>query len=680
MTRPQLNLEQLEDRCVPATWGTPWPDAQHLTLSFAPDGTQVGAQTSNLFKDLNAVAPTATWELQVLRAFQTWAVNANINIGLINDGGQAFGAAGRPQGDSRFGDVRIGAVAIGSDVDAITGDFNIMAGTWAGDVQLNNTVPFSIGGVTGPDLYSVMLHEAGHVFGFGDQDTNPTSVMYRPYTGVRTGLSAGDVSALQAFYGARPTQTNSNNSFASATPLSMLAGSGGLLTGGADGTLNTLQDQDFYKFSGPNVLGSLTVTLQRSGLSLLTPRVNVYDANHHLVASAVSTNPTGGDLTIKVPSLLSLGTYYVQVTGATQDVFSIGSYHLNVQATPVLNNLLGLVGGVVGPTVNNLPVIGGVVGQVVKVPVVGGLLSALDLGLGQTPGTDSYYSYTARGNIASAQQTDTYFLHAPTAAGNSVMTVMVWGTQNGGLIPAVTVEDANLNVLPARVLVNENGIVSVQFANVTPGATYFFKIQSAPSSSGSVGGYFLGVSFGAQAVPLSAVTTGALTPAAPEQDGTFTLEQSGLLHFVLSATGSSTTSVDLTITDSSGNVVADISAAGGNATSVTLNLAAGNYRFRFRSVAPTGQALSPLNYELDGLMLTDPQGATGTNPTMTPTQQPTTSTTGSGTTTSSPPPNYTSGSSSTSYSSNSSQSSYYSYYYYSSGSSAGPSSSGYPAS
>ena len=39
---PRLCLTRLEDRCTPATWGNPWPDAAHLTLSFAPDGTHLG--------------------------------------------------------------------------------------------------------------------------------------------------------------------------------------------------------------------------------------------------------------------------------------------------------------------------------------------------------------------------------------------------------------------------------------------------------------------------------------------------------------------------------------------------------------------------------------------------------------------------------------------------------------
>src|SRR5260370_27727781 len=108
----RLSVEQLEDRCVPA-FGTPWPDAAHLTLSFAPDGTAVGDHTSALFNTLNAIAPTSTWEHEILRAFQTWAVQANINIGIVSDGGQPFGIPGAAQGDPRFGDIRIAAYPIG---------------------------------------------------------------------------------------------------------------------------------------------------------------------------------------------------------------------------------------------------------------------------------------------------------------------------------------------------------------------------------------------------------------------------------------------------------------------------------------------------------------------------------------------------------------------------------------
>src|SRR5688572_27167120 len=101
-----LFLEQLETRCTPATSGVTWPDGAHLTLSFVPDGTQVAGNSSSLFSTLNAVAPTSVWEREIVRAFQTWASQANVNVGVVADGGQALGTTGVVQGDNRFGDIR----------------------------------------------------------------------------------------------------------------------------------------------------------------------------------------------------------------------------------------------------------------------------------------------------------------------------------------------------------------------------------------------------------------------------------------------------------------------------------------------------------------------------------------------------------------------------------------------
>src|SRR5947209_9609364 len=50
------------------SFGVPWPEATDLTFSFAPDGTQIGSQASELFRALDNQASTRTWEEQVLRA------------------------------------------------------------------------------------------------------------------------------------------------------------------------------------------------------------------------------------------------------------------------------------------------------------------------------------------------------------------------------------------------------------------------------------------------------------------------------------------------------------------------------------------------------------------------------------------------------------------------------------
>src|SRR4051794_29188041 len=103
MRRSRLELESLEDRFTPAAFNVPWPEPDSLTLSFAPDGTQAGNKVSSLFRTLDASMPTATWQREILRAFQTWAIEANVNIGLVSDGGQPFDTLGFKQGDPRFG-------------------------------------------------------------------------------------------------------------------------------------------------------------------------------------------------------------------------------------------------------------------------------------------------------------------------------------------------------------------------------------------------------------------------------------------------------------------------------------------------------------------------------------------------------------------------------------------------
>src|SRR5437868_15001889 len=104
----RLTLEMLEDRCTPATFGIPWPNSPPITLSFAPDGTSDAGQQSQLSSLLSSVGSTKVWQETILRAFQTWAVNSNLNISVVADGGQPFGTAGAVQGDSRFGDIRVG--------------------------------------------------------------------------------------------------------------------------------------------------------------------------------------------------------------------------------------------------------------------------------------------------------------------------------------------------------------------------------------------------------------------------------------------------------------------------------------------------------------------------------------------------------------------------------------------
>src|SRR5262249_17672668 len=145
MRRPiRLTVELLEDRAVPATFGTPWPDPLHLTISFAPDGTNIAGHRSTLFQTLDAQEPTADWQRDILRAVQSWVATPTPGVGVVRDGGQPFGTPGPVQGAPRFGDIRIGAQPMAPSVLAVSVPLDrYLGGTWSGDILLNSTYDFT---------------------------------------------------------------------------------------------------------------------------------------------------------------------------------------------------------------------------------------------------------------------------------------------------------------------------------------------------------------------------------------------------------------------------------------------------------------------------------------------------------------------------------------------------------
>ncbi len=289
----RLNLECLEERTVPALWNVPWPDATHLTVSFVPDGTALsGGGTSDLFATMNKIAPTSVWENEILRAIQTWASAAKINVGLVQDSGLPMGTAGAEEGDARFGDIRIAATSFSTGgVMASGSPFTWTGSTTGGDIYFNDQASWSIGNVANKyDLSSVALHEAGHVFGFADSnDSNSVeNVNYSYYTG----LLSDDVQNLQALYGSRSSDST-NNSFATAVTIPVSNNHGQL-----NGDLGSSSDADYYKITAPllGLLSMIQFRVNDVGLSLMTPTMTVYDGAGHQVAVKSTTDPQNNNV------------------------------------------------------------------------------------------------------------------------------------------------------------------------------------------------------------------------------------------------------------------------------------------------------------------------------------------------------------------------------------------------
>src|SRR5262249_56700950 len=107
--RARPRLEQLETRVVPyTTSGNAWPHPQLVTISFVPDGTNLGGVTSNLLSTFDAKWSRTTWENQILRAAQVWAQQTNLNFAFVSDNGGDLGSGSYQQGDPNMGDIRIG--------------------------------------------------------------------------------------------------------------------------------------------------------------------------------------------------------------------------------------------------------------------------------------------------------------------------------------------------------------------------------------------------------------------------------------------------------------------------------------------------------------------------------------------------------------------------------------------
>ncbi|MBY0227991.1 MAG: matrixin family metalloprotease [Gemmataceae bacterium] len=331
MNRPsRLSLEQLESRDTPAAFGVPWADPQHITVSFVADGTDVSGVASTLFSKMQADGLSATQvRTETLRALQAWAGAANLNVGLVADSGDAVGASGLGQGDSRFGDIRVSMRSLGSNFLAITTPPSGAAGTLAGDIVLNSDYRFSIGGNGGTgsyDLYTVLLQEGGHAFGL-DNSAETGSAMYEWWQGARAGLGTGDAASLQALYGARAADSfESNNALGSAKVVPAVAGTSTLY---AVADVGGQADMDYFKFTVPaGQSGPVSVKVRTAGVSLLAANATLINAAGQGMAYANAGGP-GQDLTLTA-NLAPNQTYYVSVRSMPGSAFTAGAYKLSV--------------------------------------------------------------------------------------------------------------------------------------------------------------------------------------------------------------------------------------------------------------------------------------------------------------------------------------------------------------
>ncbi len=304
--RSRPGVEHLESRVVLySATGNAWMNPEVITISFVPDGTNLGGVTSNLQSTFNSNPNLAgRWENTILQAAQLWAQKTNINFVVVPDDGEPTGNGADQEGDPNFGDIRIGGYNFGNSTLAYTAyPPSVNNYSIAGDIDFNTGMTYNIGATY--DLFTVAAHEFGHALGLGESSTSSADIMYPVYTGVKKSLAADDIAGIQSIYSAGLPRTPDvylglNSTILTAANLDSTINNSTLTALAYNLDIATAGQTEFFSVDAPSgTNGSFEVTAQSLGLSLLTPKITVYAANMTTVlGSAVGTGYSGSEPTV----------------------------------------------------------------------------------------------------------------------------------------------------------------------------------------------------------------------------------------------------------------------------------------------------------------------------------------------------------------------------------------------
>jgi hypothetical protein len=428
-------LEGLESRLVPySVSGDLWPHPQLITLSFVPDGTNLGGVTSNLFSTFNARWSTQTWENQILKAAQVWAQQTNVNFSVISDSGAPSGSGNYEQGDPSMGDIRIGGYNFGSSSLAMgylpppINNFSL-----AGDIAFNTGMSYNIGSTY--DLFTVAVHEFGHALGALHSGVI-TADMYASYGSTKYNLASDDIAAIRNIYSNNnPRSTDifaaANNSFANAANIASWINTQNdtALVTGLD--ITNAGQKEYFKVTAPaGTSSTVTITAQSAGLSLLAPTLTVYAADQTTVLGSISgAGHYGTTLTLNLSTLSAGQVFYIKVGGADSTAFGTGAYALTMSFAGAASPIVPLPNT---QTLNGDPLSGG-----------GGIANAtsLEMRVG-TPNSAGVTTESGTQNVAMS------------AGGNYVVTYASYGRDGSGWGVFAQRFDAQGNALSPEFQVN----------------------------------------------------------------------------------------------------------------------------------------------------------------------------------------------------------------------------------
>lgn len=641
-SRRRLDVERLEDRKLMANFGTAWPAARSLSVSFPTDQAAVGAYRNSAREVLDQVTDRLQWQEAALRAFQTWSVHGNFNVGLVPDRGDDFGAVGLSTNDPRFGEFRIGAFPQ-PGVLANALPYQQIAGTWSGDVLLNSQTNFFLADLnaTGPiqvpapnekgpavELFSVLLHEAGNALGLADNNISG-AVMNGTYRRPNVTLKSSDITAIRQLYGPRRDiyETTSNNSRGLATRINYPAGFNGTRPLSVNGSLNTMSDVDFYRLQPLAGKEKVSVRLWASGISLLKAKIEVLDRFGNVIADAKADSIFANNLQLDIGSLQDHSTLFIRVARNSNDVFGIGDYRLDIDYRN-----LSLQPSLVppahdadaddedDPTVDfvSLDLLFSRVGLVDNEIGTNDTLTTATA-LETTVGFLANSRYELQSALSSASDRDLFRFRAPAFTSPTLsIAVDPVGLQNPRL--DVILLNGRGDRVASQLTRKPDGGLTIVVANPVANEQYVLFVRTAAGSPVSRGNYVATVDFATDAANSMRRVFAGNVAATGENVSRFTTFKTQLFRFDLAAQATSANAgVQLNIYDGrTGNIVSSFDAASSDLRTAYVWLGAGEYYLVATSRSRPGTPSLAASFSLNADVISDDQGPNPIDPTQPP--------------------------------------------------------------
>ena len=604
------------------TTGRPYGLGQRVTVSFAPDGTSIFNQSNSLFAAFSSILNPVELQSSLLTAFDTWARNGNLDVGLVADSGDDFGVSGKSYGDPRFGDIRIGAIPLPGGVNAIAiGQDDLVSGTWGGEILFNANADFD----SPEEFFAVALHEVGHVLGLHHTDAID-SVMHR-YNN-RTTLHPDDVARFRELYGMRALDRNdddggNNDTFEDATDLRFEGENDeeGRSPTIAFADISSGQDVDFFEIRIPDhYSGAASFHVISRAISQLGFAATLYDASGNELES-IATDESWGDEVQFSRQVSPDDRYFVKVEGQDESVgsFSLAANlddHSSVSYAEMLEVAVGR------QFVNFEPED---LAEYFSDPT--GFLIEDDgntnddrfnaTELATEDGFELFTRYEFQGSLTNAEDVDYYRFQTPDDVGAlTTLNVSVRALEFQGMTPSIRLLDSQGKPVDVSVAVNGHGEYALQYSHFTPGTEYLLEIQSDSLLEFQNGNYELVISQSEHPVDFQILSNGTLN-AGDRQYSSLHVAEGQMFQFALEARVTTNASPEdllwATIYDESGSkVYTAATRPGERRTSKTVLLEPGSYTIEFE--AGEGASFQDLEYQIQGLDIGDPQGPTFTDP------------------------------------------------------------------